>query len=82
MRATSGGYPVRWKNWRSISFRVAPGFGERVIFRELFPNGLTMLDMPQPGLGISMSMSLVAARQEVRELMQTLKLPGIGTKVA
>jgi len=41
-----------------------------------------MLDMPQPGLGISMSMSLVAARQEVRELMQTLKLPGIGTKVA
>ncbi len=65
-----------------ISFRVAPGFGERVIFRELFPNGLTMLDMPQPGLGISMSMSLVAARQEVRELMQTLKLPGIGTKVA
>ncbi|HEY5336626.1 MAG TPA: division plane positioning ATPase MipZ [Rhizomicrobium sp.] len=65
-----------------ISFRVAPGFGERVIFRELFPHGLTMLDMPQPGLGISMSMSLVAARQEVRELMQTLKLPGIGTKVA
>jgi chromosome partitioning protein len=65
-----------------ISFRVAPGFGERVIFRELFPNGLTMLDMPQPGLGISMSMSLVAARQEVRELMQTLRLPGIGTKVA
>jgi chromosome partitioning protein len=65
-----------------ISFRVAPGFGERVIFRELFPNGLTMLDMPQPGLGISMSMSLVAARQEVRELMHTLKLPGIGTKVA
>ena len=65
-----------------ISFRVAPGFGERVIFRELFPNGLTMLDMPQPGLGISMSMSLVAARQEVRELMQTLKLPGIGTKVS
>jgi chromosome partitioning protein len=65
-----------------ISFRVAPGFGERVIFRELFPNGLTMLDMPQPGLGISMSMSLVAARQEVRELIQTLKLPGVGTKVA
>jgi hypothetical protein len=29
-----------------------------------------------------MSMSHVAARQEVRELLLTLKLPGIGTKVA
>jgi chromosome partitioning protein len=65
-----------------ISFRVAPGFGERVIFRELFPHGLTMMDLPQPGLGISLSMSHVAARQEVRELMQTLKLPGIGAKVS
>lgn len=64
-----------------ISFRVAPGFGERIIFRELFPHGLTMLDLPQKALGISMSMSHVAARQEVRELLQTLKLPGIGVKV-
>jgi chromosome partitioning protein len=64
-----------------ISFRVAPGFGERIIFRELFPHGLTMLDLPQKALGIPLSMSHVAARQEVRELLQTLKLPGIGTKV-
>jgi chromosome partitioning protein len=63
-----------------IGFRVAPGFGERVIFRELFPMGLTMLDLPQAGLEISMTMSHVAARQEVRELLLTLKLPGIGTK--
>jgi chromosome partitioning protein len=65
-----------------ISFRVAPGFGDRIIFRELFPHGLTMMDLPQKSLGISMSMSHVAARQEVRELLQTLKLPGIGVKVA
>lgn len=65
-----------------ISFRVAPGFGERIIFRELFPHGLTMMDLPQKALGISLSMSHVAARQEVRELLQTLKLPGIGVKVA
>jgi chromosome partitioning protein len=64
-----------------ISFRVAPGFGERIIFRELFPHGLTMMDLPQKSLGISLSMSHVAARQEVRELLQTLKLPGIGAKV-
>jgi chromosome partitioning protein len=65
-----------------ISFRVAPGFGERIIFRELFPHGLTMMDLPQKALGISLSMSHVAARQEVRELLQTLKLPGIGVKVS
>jgi chromosome partitioning protein len=65
-----------------IGFRLAPGFGDRVIFRELFPMGLTMLDLPQAGLGISMSMSLVAARQEVRELILTLKLPDLDVKKA
>jgi len=64
-----------------IGFRIAPGFGERVIFRELFPMGLTMLDLPQPALGIALSMSHVAARQEVRELLLTLKLPGVGSEV-
>ena len=63
-----------------IGFRVAPGFGDRVIFRELFPMGLTMLDLPQKGIGISFSMSHVAARQEVRELLVTLNLPGVGTE--
>jgi chromosome partitioning protein len=58
-----------------IGFRIAPGFGERVIFRELFPMGLTMLDLPLPGLDVSLSISHVAARQEVRELIATLKLP-------
>lgn len=60
-----------------IGFRLAPGFGERVIFRELFPMGLTMLDLPQPSLGMALTMSHVAARQEVRELLATLKLPGV-----
>lgn len=59
-----------------IGFRLAPGFGERVIFRELFPMGLTMLDLPLPGLDVAMSMSHVAARQEVRELIASLRLPG------
>jgi chromosome partitioning protein len=63
-----------------IGFRVAPGFGDRVIFRELFPMGLTMLDLPQKRVGISLSMSHVAARQEVRELIVTLNLPGVGTE--
>ena len=68
---------------RRIGFRVSPGFGERVISRELFPMGLTMLDLPQPQLGISLSMSHVAARQEVRALIAMLMLPGSdGTPVA
>jgi len=58
-----------------IGFRVTKGFGERVIFRELFPMGLTMLDLPQPGLSVSLSMSTLAARQEVRELVRALNLP-------
>ncbi len=64
-----------------ISFRSAPGFGERVIFRELFLKGLTMLDLQKKGVGIKMSMSHVAARQEVRHLIKSLNLPGISERV-
>jgi len=60
-----------------VGCRVAPGFSERVIFRELFPLGLTMLDLPLAGLAMPLTMSHVAARQEVRELLATLKLPGL-----
>ena len=61
-----------------IGFRIAPGFGERVIFRELFPSGKTLMDLAEGNPGFRMSMSHVAARQEVRDLMTTLKLPGFG----
>lgn len=61
-----------------IGFRIAPGFGERVIFRELFPSGKTLMDLADGNPGFRMSMSHVAARQEVRELINTLKLPGVG----
>jgi chromosome partitioning protein len=60
-----------------VGCRVAPGFSERVIFRELFPLGLTMLDLPIPGLGIPLTMSHIAARQEVRDLVGILRLPGV-----
>ncbi|HEX7775464.1 MAG TPA: division plane positioning ATPase MipZ [Parvibaculum sp.] len=58
-----------------IGFRVAPGFGERVIFREMFPSGLTLLDMRSEGVDAQMSMSHVAARAEVRGLVEALNLP-------
>jgi chromosome partitioning protein len=61
-----------------IGFRVAPGFGERVIYRELFPMGLTLLDLAESGLELKMTMSHVAARQELRDLLRSLKLPRLG----
>jgi chromosome partitioning protein len=61
---------------KRIGFRPAPGFGERVIFRELFPRGLTLLDLRDIGVK-SLSISNLAARQELRDLMKALQLPGV-----
>lgn len=61
-----------------IGFRLAPGFSERVIYRELFPAGLTLIDLTEAGSSMTFTMSHVAARQELRELIIVLKLPGLG----
>ncbi|SNT75196.1 division plane positioning ATPase MipZ [Paracoccus seriniphilus] len=61
---------------KRIGFRVAPGFSERVIFRELFPRGLTLLDLKDIGTE-QLSMSNIAARQELRDLVAELNLPGV-----
>lgn len=61
---------------KRIGFRVAPGFTERVIFRELFPRGMTLLDLRDIGIA-NMNMSNIAARQEVRDLIHALNLPGV-----
>ncbi|MFQ5622685.1 MAG: division plane positioning ATPase MipZ [Paracoccaceae bacterium] len=59
-----------------IGFRIVPGFSERVIFRELFLNGLTLLDLPETDPA-SLTLSNIAARQEVRNLVKALNLPGV-----
>jgi chromosome partitioning protein len=61
---------------RRIGFRVAPGFNERVIFRELFPRGLTLLDLKDIGVK-QLNISNVAARQELRDMIKALNLPGV-----
>src|SRR5690606_32360861 len=66
---------------RRIGFRVAPGFSERVIFRELFLQGLTVLDVIDTSANVRISLSHVAARQEVRDLLTALKLPQVDEKV-
>lgn len=61
---------------KRIGFRIAPGFNERVIFRELFPRGLTLLDLKDIGVK-QLNISNIAARQELRELIKALNLPNV-----
>jgi chromosome partitioning protein len=61
---------------RRIGFRVAPGFNERVIFREMFPTGMTLLDLRELGVE-RLNISNLAARQELRDLVRALNLPGV-----
>lgn len=58
-----------------IGFRQAPGLSERVIYREMFLSGLTLLDFREKSIGAELTMSHVAARQELRALLEALKLP-------
>jgi chromosome partitioning protein len=57
---------------RRVGFRVIPGLGERVIYRELFPKGLTLLDLKELG---NVGLSHIAARQELREMIAGFGLP-------
>ncbi len=55
-----------------IGFYQIQGLGERVIYRELFLTGLTLLDLNKDGVKVEMSMSHVAARQELRQLLDAI----------
>lgn len=52
-------------------FKVAPGFGERVVFKELFLKGMTLLDTIEDAQG-GLTLSQISARQEVRNLVQAI----------
>ncbi len=59
-----------------LGFRIADGISERVIFREFFPVGLTALDeLDERTLGGRPTLSHLAARQEIRQLVAALRLP-------
>lgn len=60
---------------RRLGFRLAHGFSERVIFRELFLKGLTLLDVREEGADVTLTMSHMAALQEVRNLLQAIGVP-------
>jgi len=57
---------------KRVGFRVVHGLSERVIYRELFPSGLTLLDKGQLG---DLGTSHLVARQELRTLLKALNLP-------
>lgn len=60
---------------RRIGFRLAAGFGERVVFRELFLRGLTLLDLSEAEAGLPPSPSHLAAREEITDLLRAIGLP-------
>lgn len=66
---------------KRLGFRLAPGFSERVIFRELFLLGLTVLDVLETTKSGALSMSHLAARQEVRDLLKSLRIPSVDARI-
>lgn len=59
---------------KRVGFRPLPGLRDRVIYRELFPFGLTVSDLSRTVRPVQVSLSHVAARQELRMLLQELGL--------
>jgi chromosome partitioning protein len=61
---------------KRMGFRSVDGFAERVVYREFFPRGLTALDdLDEATLGTKPNMSHVTAREEVIQLLNSLRLP-------
>lgn len=59
---------------KRVGFRLGAGLRDRVIYRELFPFGLTVADLSPSVRPVEVSLTHVAARQELRQLMQELGL--------
>jgi len=60
---------------RRVGFRIGPGLRDRVIYRELFPFGLTIADLSATVRPVPVALAHVAARQELRNLLGALGLP-------
>ena len=64
---------------KRVGLRVVPGLSERVVYRELFPRGLTLLDVDALE---DFSLSHVAARAELRAMVTALNLPLVASAVS
>ncbi len=59
---------------KRVGFRMGPGLRDRVIYRELFPFGLTIADLSPKVRPVPVSLQHIAARQEMRSVMHALGL--------
>jgi len=57
-----------------LGFKVALGFNERVIYRELFLHGLTLLDIKPGIVDVTLNMSHIAAKRELNNLLRNLNV--------
>ena len=53
-----------------FGFRFTPGLKDRIIYKELFLVGLTVLDMQHPKLQLKMTLSHLAAKREVKSIAE------------
>ncbi len=65
---------------KRFGFRILPGFGDRVIFKELFLLGLTLLDAAS-AKEIKLNTSVIAARQELREFIAALNIKEVNERL-
>ena len=65
---------------KKFGFTIAPGFSDRVIFKELFPYGLTLNDTNSTNL-IKTSASVLAARQELISFIKALNIKQINDRL-
>jgi chromosome partitioning protein len=57
-----------------LGFKAVLGFNERVIYRELFLHGLTLLDVKPGIVDITLNTSHIAAKQELNNLLRGLNV--------
>ncbi len=67
---------------RRVGFRTLHGLRDRVIYRELFPFGLTVSDLGPQVRPVPVSLGHIAARQEMRVLLADLGLVAPGATMA
>jgi chromosome partitioning protein len=60
---------------KTLALKIGSGFSERIIYRELFPYGLTLLDVFDNQSIIKITTSHIAARQELRNFINDLRIP-------
>ena len=61
---------------KRVGFRLGPGLRDRVIYRELFPFGLTAADLSPTVRPVPVSLTHVAARHEMRSVLRAMGVQG------